>query len=353
MTWGSLTKSVGAIAAVLSLAACGSSSSTSSTQTSTTTAQPEASTSGSSSAGSGGDIGFSYGNEASGIYPLIANPAKTEAAAKGYTLLEGDANGICTKQVQNLQDFIARKVKAIVVLPLCGTSAVTSVLEQAEAAKIVVVGYSQPVHGSSAAVEYNNVAGAQAVANNAIAWYHAHFKSGKGFTWALFTYDQCGSPCTQRTDPVRTLVEKATGVKPLEAVGATAATGYSGMQTLLQKDPSLNMVVGVDDDVALGADQALVQQIRSSKRDPNQIYVAGMDGENQALKYIANNGGPEGIYRASGALDLTAIGKAVADLPIEILQGHPSTSLFLNYDLVTTPAGANALLQKYAAVTKG
>jgi ribose transport system substrate-binding protein len=298
-------------------------------------------------------IGFAYGNEASGIYPLIANPAKTEATAKGYTLTEGDANGNCTKQVQNLQDFIARGVKAIVVLPLCGTSAVTHVLTQAESSKIVVVGYSQPVHGSSAAIEYNNVAGAKAVANNAIAWYHAHFKSSKNFSWALFTYDQCGSPCTQRTNPVRQLVTKATGVKPLEAVGATAAVGYTGMQTLLQKDPSINMVIGVDDDVALGADQALVQKIRSKHVDPNTIYVAGMDGENQALKYIANNGGPEGIYRASGALDLTQIGKAVADLPIEILQGHPSTSLFLNYDLVTTPAGANELLKKYAAVSKG
>ncbi len=124
------------------------------------------------------------------------------------------------------------------------------------------------------------------------------------------------------------------------------------MQTLLQKNPNINMVIGVDDDVALGADQALVQHIARTHSNPSKIYVAGMDGENQALTLISKNGGPQGIYRASGALDLPQIGRAVADLPIEILQGHPATSLFLNYDLVTTPAGAQVLLNEYAAALK-
>jgi ribose transport system substrate-binding protein len=336
--WAGIVLAIGA----LSLAACGGSASGNSSGGSSPSA----------SASKGGLIGFSYGNETSGIYPLIANPAKAEAAKKGYQLIEGDANGSCTKQVQNLQDFIARKVKAIVVLPLCGTAAVQNVLHQAEAAKIVVVGYSQPVAGSSAAIEYSNVAGSTAVANNAIAWYHAHFKHGQPFSWALFTYDQCGAPCTERTDPMRKLIEKATGVKPLEAVGAASAQGFSGMQTLLQKNPNISMVLGVDDDVTLGADQALVQHIARTHGSAKDVYLAGMDGENQALKLIAKNGGPDGIYRASGALDLTQIGRAVADLPIEILQGHPPTSLFLNYDLVTTPAGANTLLREYAAVLK-
>jgi len=299
-----------------------------------------------------GVIAFSYGNESSGIYPLIADPAKAEATKRGYSFIEGDADGSCTKQVQNLQDFVARKVQAIVVLPLCGLSEVKAVVTQAEAAHIVVVGYSEPVPGSSAAIEYNNVAGSTAVANYAVAWYHKNFAKGQPFSWALFTYDQCGSPCTERTDPVRSIIEKATGVKPLEAVGAAASVGYPEMQSLLQKNPDIDMVIGVDDDVALGADQALVQQIAAKHRDPSKIFVAGMDGENQALQLIAKGGGKYGIYRASGALNLVSIGLAVADLPIDILQGKPSSSLFLNYDLVTTPPAASQLLNLYTQTLK-
>jgi len=299
-----------------------------------------------------GVIAFSYGNETSGIYPLIADPARREAQKLGYQFIQGDADGSCTKQVQNLQDFVQLKVQAIVVLPLCGLSEVKGVLKQAEAHHIVVVGYSEPVYGSSASIQYSNVAGADAVAANAVAWYKAHFSGGQPFSWALFTYDQCGAPCTERTDPIRSIITKATGVQPLEAVGAAAAVGYTGMQTLLQKNPNINMVIGVDDDVVIGADQALVQQIATTHRDPSLVYVAGMDGENAALQLIAKNGGTDGIYRASGALVLTSIGKAVAQLPAEILARHRATSLFLNYELVTTPSAAQQLLNLYAATVK-
>ena len=108
---------------------------------------------------------------------------------------------------------------------------------------------------------------------------------------------------------MRTLIERATGVKPLEAVGAASAQGFSGMQTLLQKNPNISMVLGVDDDVILGADQALVQHIARTHGSPKDVYLAGMDGENQALQLIAKNGGPDGTYRASGALDLTQSGE--------------------------------------------
>ena len=71
-------------------------------------------------AGGGGTIAFSYGNESAGIYPIVANPARIEAEARGYEFLEGSANGDCDVQVQDVENFVAQEVDAIVVLPLCG-----------------------------------------------------------------------------------------------------------------------------------------------------------------------------------------------------------------------------------------
>lgn len=288
------------------------------------------------STSSKGTIAFSYGNETAGIYPLVANPAKKEAEKRGYKFIQGSASGKCEKQVQDLQNFIAQKVKAIVFLPLCGVDPYKNVIQQAKAAGIVVIGYSQSVPGGDAALTYDNIQGATDVANYAIKWYQSSYTGDKAaFKWALFTYDQCGRPCTERTDTLRSLVVKATGVKPLEAESVAEDSGLSVTQTLLQRAPTLNMVLGINDAGALGAAKALSQQIQSTGRDAKQVMVAGMDGQNDALKLIADGGGPNGIYRASGAIVLTQLGQDVADLPINILEGQPSSSVLFPYTLLT------------------
>ncbi|MDH4119278.1 MAG: hypothetical protein OEX04_11945 [Acidimicrobiia bacterium] len=113
------------------------------------------------------------------------------------------------------------------------------------------------------------------------------------------------------------------------------------------------MVIGINDGGALGAYQAFVNQIEQEGRDPGEIYVGGMDGQNEALELIAQGGGLHGIYRASSALILDQLGKAVADLPINILEGQPTSSLLLNYELVTpaNPDRAQEILDNYASFT--
>ena len=57
-----------------------------------------------------------------------------------------------------------------------------------------------------------------------------------------------------------------------------------------------------------------------------------------------------GIYRVSGAIIIDQLGKAVADLPANILEGQPPTSLVLNY-VAITPGMANfaqQVLDNYA-----
>ncbi|MDE0289268.1 MAG: hypothetical protein OXM88_11960, partial [bacterium] len=116
-----------------------------------------------------------------------------------------------------------------------------------------------------------------------------------------------------------------------------------------QADPGLNMVIGINDGGALGAYQAFVAQIEQDGRDPGEIFVGGMDGQNEALELLA--GADEyGIYRVSGALILDQLGKAVADLPANILEGQPPTSLVLNYVAVTPGMAsfAQQVLDNYA-----
>ena len=80
-----------------------------------------------------------------------------------------------------------------------------------------------------------------------------------------------------------------------------------------------------------------------------------MDGQNEALVLLSEGGGEGGIYRASGALILDDLGRAVADLPIDILEGTTTENLELPYELVTPAdaARATSILDAYNEFTGG
>jgi ribose transport system substrate-binding protein len=289
-----------------------------------------------------GVIAFSYGNESAGIYPIVAEPAKIQAEARGYEFVEGSANGDCDQQVRDVENFVAQGVDAIVVLPLCGVEPLEPVLEEAAAAGIKLVGYSTEIPNGDAAIVYKNVEGAEALAAEAIRWFNEDFAGDKeNFTWALYTYDQCGTACTDRTDPIRAAIAEATGVEPLEAESVDETSGLEAAETFLQQEPDLAMLIGINDAGALGAYQAFQGAIANG-RSADTIFVAGMDGQTEALELIADGGGENGIYRASGALILDDLGRAVADLPADLLEGKETSVLELPYEIVTPADAARA-----------
>lgn len=317
---------------------------------------PVATTNATSPASAGGTIAFSYGNESAGIYPIVAGPARLQAEARGYEFVEGSANGDCEQQVRDVENFVVQEVDAIVVLPLCGVEPLLPVLQQASEAGIKIVGYSTEIPDvGDAAIVYQNVEGAQAVAAEALRWIEEEYTGDpENFSWALYTYDQCGTACTDRTDPIREMIVEATGVEPFEAESVDETSGLESAETFLQQDPDLAMVIGINDAGALGAYQAFQAAIADG-RDPGSIFVGGMDGQTEALELIAQGGGENGIYRASGALILDDLGRAVADLPADLLEGKDVTVLELPYELVTPadPARAQEIVDTYNSFIAG
>jgi len=323
--------------------------------TTTTAAAGEETTTSAAGGEAGGTIAFSYGNESAGIYPIVAEPARIQAESRGYEFLEGSANGDCDQQVRDVENFVTQGVDALVVLPLCGVEPLEPVLEEASTAGVRIVGYSTEVPNGDAAIVYQNVAGAEALAAEALRWLEEEYTGDpESFTWALFTFDQCGTACTDRTDPIRDAIVAATGVEPLEAESVDETSGLEATETFLQQEPDLAMVIGINDAGALGAYQAMQVAI-SNGRDPGSIFVAGMDGQIEALELIAEGGGENGIYRASGALILDDLGRAVADLPADLLEGETVEVFELPYEVITPAdtARAQSIVDTYRQFTEG
>ena len=89
---------------------------------------------------------------------------------------------------------------------------------------------------------------------------------------------------------------------------------------------------------------------------PETIFVAGMDGQIEALELLAEGGGENGIYRASGALILDDLGRAVADLPADLLEGEDRRRCSsCPYEIITPADAARAqeIVDTYNQFTGG
>lgn len=113
----------------LVLAACGGKSTTTTTTTTTTGgASPGAATK---------TIGVSIQNREAQFYQDMENGMKSQAAKYGYTLIFVDANRDNSKQQSQVEDFISKKVDAIVLTPY-DSQAIGSAIVEANKANIPV-----------------------------------------------------------------------------------------------------------------------------------------------------------------------------------------------------------------------
>jgi ribose transport system substrate-binding protein len=81
---------------------------------------------------------------------------------------------------------------------------------------------------------------------------------------------------------------------------------------MLQRDPSVNIIVGQADGIALGAAQAVKLATL-----PHKVWVVGFDGDIGGLKAIQN-----GSLDATATQQTFAMGRMAVDAVIAILSGQ-------------------------------
>ena len=344
-----LRRRVGLIAVIAVLvAACGSETGDSTTtvgsETTTTAAETTTTEAPTTTAEeSGGVIGFAHGVENDAAYPPVSAAARAQAEARGYELLEGSANGDCEAQIGNIETYIAQVVDAIVILPFCGLDTYTDVVARAQDAGILVFGYATAFPEGDGALIYDTIPGSEELANEAVRWVENDLPAAPDydgeFSWGLLTFDQCGAPCTERTDTARTIIVDATGVDPQECEAVQTEEGFTCVETMLQADPGMDMVIAVGSAGGLGAFEAISQTGKS----PESIFVGSWDGDKEALQFLLDDTG----YRGVAAISLTTIGQTVVDMPADVLEGvvPAGTDTLLPY-IVITPADPD-LAQSY------
>ena len=253
------------------LAACSNGSNSSNASS---TASPAAAASG------GKTIGVSIQNREAQFYQSMESGMRSEAAKYGYTLDVVDANRDNAKQQSQVEDFISSKVDAIVLTPYDST-AIGSAIAEANKAGIPVftadIASTSKIGTVLSHIASDNVQGGAQAAKLICAAVH---NSG-----SVAILDE--PEVTSVQDRVRgfkaalaTTCPNVNVVADVDA-GGERAKADSAMSDILQSNPNVKGVFGINDDSALGAVSAIKAANMTGK-----IAVVGYDATPEARAAI-------------------------------------------------------------------
>ncbi|MGA2791967.1 MAG: sugar ABC transporter substrate-binding protein [Roseiarcus sp.] len=224
------------------------------------------------------------------IYPTLNNPffvdqqTGSDQAGKDFgaavTHVSGDND--VKKQVQLVEDFIAKKVDAI-ILQAVDTQGVVNVIKQANDANIPVFTPGESPAGGKVvtSVVFNEVYTGEAMADYLVK--QAKIKPDAKVVMLLGI--QGTETARNRQDGFeKTLKAECSGCQIVTKQPADfdRAKGLTAMEAILQAQPSIDVVWAANDEMALGALKAIKEANRQK-----EITLVGTDGIGDARAAIA------------------------------------------------------------------
>jgi ribose transport system substrate-binding protein len=253
-------------------------------------------------------IGFSQATQQSPFYVELGNGVKAEATAEGADLVYVDANGDVTKQNNDIQDLITKKVSVLLINPV-DPQGIAPSIAAAKAAGIPVITVDRSAAGSLAHVGRDNVAMGKLVGDAV--------SKALGAAGGKIIEIQGDAGGTVAMDRSKGFHDAFTGNSAVTIVSGPYAEyirskAVTAMQDLLQANPDVKVVYAHNDDMALGALQVLKENGRTD------VLVAGVDGLMEAVTAIST--GSE--YVATSLNDPISLGATAARTAISAAKGE-------------------------------
>jgi ribose transport system substrate-binding protein len=223
-------------------------------------------------------IGVSLAQDDNPFYIAMLRGIRARAQELGFEVATVSANEDKVKQINGVQDLVARGVKGILISPIDAVG-VNAAYDAAAAAKIPIVSVAR---GSASPNQTIHVAMDEKQIGRDIAEWTAKRLGGKGTIAMLLgpsgapTFRNLGDGYTEvmAKHPDIKIAFKTDG--PL-----TRERGVKHAEDALVANPDLAAIYTANDDVALGAMQAVLAANRAGK-----TLVTGMNGVPPALRAV-------------------------------------------------------------------
>nr|WP_234293328.1 ribose ABC transporter substrate-binding protein RbsB [Fictibacillus sp. FJAT-27399] len=249
-------------------------------------------------------IGLSVSTLNNPFFVTLKEGAEKEAKKAGVQLKTVDAQDDSAKQVNDIEDLIQQGVDVLLVNPT-DSAAISSAIESANSANIPVITVDRSAEGGKVIshIASDNVKGGQMAGD-----YIAKQLKGKGNVVELEGISG-SSAARERGEGFHKAVDKEKGIKIVAKQTASfdRAKGLNVMENILQGNKKVDAVFAHNDEMALGALQAL------EAAGLKDVVVVGFDATDDAQKAIK-----EGKMAATVAQKPDMIGSEAVQTAVKV-----------------------------------
>ena len=265
----------------------------------------EGGSTGSKASGASGAIGLSISTQNNPFFVTLAEGAKKAAKQAGVPLTVVDASDDATKQVSDIEDLVSKNVSVLIVNPV-DSDAVTGAVEAAIAKGVRVISVDRVVNGVDidCQIASDNVAGAE------LATQYIVDTLGENVKTAELVGTSGASAAIDRSQGFHKIADKKLKVVASQTADFDRTQGMTVMENMLQADSSIQAVFAGNDEMALGA----VEAISGAKKD---VLVVGFDATDDAIEAIR-----QGRMGATIAQQPDLIGSTAVENAIRLTKGE-------------------------------
>jgi ribose transport system substrate-binding protein len=230
--------------------------------------------------GTGKTIGFTISTMDNPFFVSMKEGIDAAQAETGATVIFSDANNDPSKQADDIGNFIAQGVDAA-VLNATDSDAITASVEALNAAGIPVITVDRVANGGEVVTHIgtDNVTAGEIAAK---ALFEA--MGGKGKV-AILEGVPGASSATERGTGFENVEKDYPGIEVVASQTANydRAEGLTVAQNMLQANPDLGGILSMNDEMGLGAVEAIKAAGLTGK-----VLVNGIDGGADAVKAVAD-----------------------------------------------------------------
>lgn len=273
-------------------------------------------------------VGYTVQSMENAYFVSIVEGMKAAAKEKNVNLIVADAAADASKHINQIDDFIAQGVDAIIISPV-DQEAPADAVKKAQEAGIPVISLDQEVSGSDAYFGIDEETYGHMGGEIAGEWLNE--KEADGTIDDILNDEGKIEVVVVRYDNIASVIKRADGLKKgledtytgdkeivyvYEQNAADADTGYNVAETALIANPEVSIFVCINDSSALGVYEACLTH---KEHTPDNTCIIGLDALDEALKLISE----DTMYKGTVDIQPSQKGSEVLDLVREVLGNGP------------------------------